>query len=169
MKPFAAISMSLLFCASATAQEKTPDAKVLDQWVGNWKTEFVNRVSEWNPKEVKSTGAITCKWILNGKFVEEAGASTAPGVEHRVLWWYDPEQKLYRLAFYSSEGTTITATGTWDEKTKTLTSKSDGMPGMTAVSTNRFLSPDLYEWTYVIRDAGGKSYLDMKGRHTRMK
>lgn len=164
-----AVGLTLIFCGAAAAQEKTAESKILNQWVGTWKTEFVNRVAEWNPKEVKATGAITCKWILGGKFVEEAGFSTSPGVEHRLLWWYDSNRKAYRQAFFSSEGTTLETSGTWNEKTSTMTWQSDAGPGMTAISTHRFLDADTYEWTYIIRDAGGKTHLDMKGKHTRTK
>jgi len=156
MSRIIAVGLSLILWGAANAQEKTAESKVLDQLVGTWKSESVNKVAEWTPREVKSTGSITCQWILDGKFVEEAGSSTTPGVEHRMLWWYDPNRSAYRQAFFSSEGVTLETVGTWDAKAHTFTWKSETQPGMTAVSTHHFVDADTYEWTYVIKDGGGK-------------
>src|SRR5687767_10371585 len=130
MRRILAVALGLIVGGAADAQEKTPEAEVLDRWVGTWKTEFVNKAAEWNPKEVKTTGKITCKWVLGGKFVEEAGSGTN-GVEHRVLWWYDTSRKAYRNAYFNSEGNATDATGTWDAKTTTMTWKAEAGPGMT--------------------------------------
>jgi hypothetical protein len=151
------------------AQDETPESKVLSQWVGTWKTEVVSKPAEWTPKEVKTTGTITCKRVLGGKFVEESGSSLAPGTEHRVIWGYEPRRKVYRNWFFDSQGNTLEATGTWDAKAKTMTWKSDPGPGLSGTATHRFLDADTYEWTYTIKDAGGKVYLDVKGKHTRSK
>jgi hypothetical protein len=50
-----------------------------------------------------------------------------------------------------------------------MTWKSDAGPGMTVTLYHRFVDADNYEWAYLIKDAGGKTYLDMKGKHTRAK
>jgi hypothetical protein len=163
------ISFGLIFAGGVHAQEQTPELKVLGQWVGTWKTEFVNKVAEWNPKEVTATGSITCKWILGGKFAEESGSSLGAGVEHRLILGYDPERKVYRDWFFNSEGNTVEGLGTWDPKTSTMTWKAEAGPGLTGTARHHFLNADAYEWTYVVKDGAGKVYLDMKGKHTRVK
>lgn len=169
MSRMLAASFGLILLGGIHAPEETPEAKVLGQWVGTWKTEFVSKPAEWNPKEVTSTGRITCQWILGGKFVEESGSSLGEGTEHRVMWGYDPQRKTYRYWFFDSHGNITESQGTWDAMTNTMTSKSEAGPGLTGTSTHRFHNADSYEWTYVVKDAGGKVYLDAKGKHTRVK
>src|SRR2546427_8518000 len=112
MRQILAVAFSLMVLGGARGQEQSAESKVLNQWVGTWKTEFVNKPAEWNPKETKMTGTITCKWVLGGKFVEEVGASLGKGIEHRVLWGYDPQKKAYRYWFFDSNGTTGEGVGT---------------------------------------------------------
>jgi hypothetical protein len=169
MKRILAVGFGLILLGGASAQEQAPELKVLDRWVGTWKTEAINKPAEWNPKETKIAGTVTGKWILGSKFVEESWSSQAGGSEHRFLWSYDPQRKMYRNWFFGSDGTTGEGTGTWDEKTNTMTWKTEPGPGLTGNATCRFLDADTYEWTYIIRDGAGKAYLDMKGKHTRVK
>jgi hypothetical protein len=161
------VGVALVLLRGVNAQEETPESKVLGQWVGTWKTEVVSKPAEWTPKEMKTTGTITCKRILGGKFVEESGSSLAQGMEHRVIWGYDPQRKAYRNWFYDSQGTILEGSGTWDAKTKTMTWKNEAGSGLSGTSTHRFLDADTYEWTYIVKDAGGKVYVDVKGKHTR--
>jgi uncharacterized protein DUF1579 len=169
MRRTLAVGLTLAFVAAAGGDELSPEAKVLDRWVGTWKTEVVNRPSEWAPEAATTAGSITCKWVLGGKFVEESGSSLAKGAEHRVLWGYDSQRKAYRNWFFSSGGDTVEGAGTWDARTSTLTTTSDAGSGRTGPATHHFLDADTCEWTYVVKDADGKVYLDVKGKHTQVK
>lgn len=169
MRRIIAGGLSLMLLSVAQGQDKSPESKVFNQWVGTWKTEFINKPAEWNPTEKRMAGNITCKWILGGKFVEEVGSSLGQGIEHRVLWGYDSQKKTYRYWFFDSTGTIGEGLGTWDEKTSTMTWKTDPGSGLVGTATHRFLNPDSYEWTYVIRDTQGKLYLDYQGKHKRVK
>lgn len=155
------------FLASAYAQERPAESKVLDRWVGKWKTEVVHKPTEAEPKETKTTGTITCKSILRGMFVEEAGSTSQDGVEHRVIWGYDPQRKVYRSWFFNSKNVSTTHDGQWDEKTSTMRWKADLGNGLTSEAEHHFLDANTYEWTLKVKDKSGKVQVDARGKHTR--
>jgi hypothetical protein len=169
MRPALAVAISLAALNGSAAQQDSPEFKILKRWTGTWKTEFVNKVTELNPKETRTTGTVTCKPVLGGKFIEEVGSSLGKGVEHSVIWGYDPQKKAYRYWFFDSTGTTGDGVGAWDETSRTMTWKTETGPGFTGTAIHRFLDDDTYEWTFVVRDAQGKAYVDYKGKHTRVK
>jgi hypothetical protein len=61
------------------------------------------------------------------------------------------------------------ATGTWDEKSNTLTYKGKGPGDVTTVSTMRFIDDDNRLGTRVAKDATGKLVQDTTFRLTRQK
>ena len=61
------------------------------------------------------------------------------------------------------------ATGTWDEKSNTLTYKAKGPGDVTIVSTMRFIDKDNREATRVATDAAGKLFQDARFKLTRQK
>jgi len=167
MNRLLAVALVLGPCvAAAAAQERTAEAKVLDRWVGKWKTEVVHLPTDAQPKEVKVTGTITCKPILGGNFIEEAGTNSL-GVEHRVLWGYDPEKKVYRSWFFDSKNTSTMHNGKWDEKTSTMRWKGNLGDGVTSEAEHHFLDANTYKWTLVVKDKAGKVLVDARGKHVR--
>jgi len=169
MRQIFAVAVGLMALGAARGQEQSEETKVIGRLVGTWKTEFVNKRAELNPTETKFTGRVTCKLVLGGKFIEEVGSSLGKDVEHRVLWHYDPQKKAYRYWFFDSNGTAGDGVGTWDEKTKTMTWKTEPGDGLIGTAAHHFLNDDTYEWTYVIKDNQGKVFLDYYGKHTRAK
>lgn len=152
-----------------TAEDRSPESKVLERWVGMWETEAVFNRAEWTPKENKVTGTVTCKAILGGKFIEEVGRSLGEDTEHRVLFGYDPHKKVYRHWFFDSQGNSSDLDGKWNETTSTMQWKRDLGDGMTSEAETRFIDENTCEWTMVIKGRGGKVYLDAQGRHVRAK
>src|SRR6266852_4330436 len=122
------VGLGLILLGGVNAQEKTPESKIRGQWVGTWKL------------------------ILGDKFVGASGSSSTKGSEWRWILGYDAQQKAYRYWFFDSEGDTVEAIGTWDEKTSTMTWKAEAGPGLIGTATHRFLNADSYEWTYVVKN-----------------
>jgi hypothetical protein len=147
---------------------KPPELKVLDRYLGTWDTETVNKVAEWNPKEMRIAARFTNEWVLDGRFMQMKGKSST-GVESLQMRTYDPQEKRYRAWVFDSKGTAATSRGTWDEETKTLTWKGDLGDGITATNSVRFVGTDAIEWRLVARNDEGKVFMDMEGKFRRRK
>lgn len=153
--------------AAARAEDRPAPYKVLDRWVGKWKTDIVHKPTNAESVETRTSGTITCTPILGGTFLEEIGA-TSDGVEHRVLWGYDPERKVYRCWFFDSKNSRTTHEGQWDEKTCTMRWKGDLGDGRTSEAEHHFLDANTCEWTLKVKDSAGKVLVDAQGKQTRI-
>jgi hypothetical protein len=147
---------------------KPPELKVLDRYLGTWKIEGVLKPAEWTPKERRVTATTTNEWVLNGWF-QYHKVKDGDGNESIDILTYDPHKKTHRIWSFFSDGFSVEETGTWDDASKTLTSKADLGEGITVVSTMRFVDNDNRELTRVARDAKGKVYLDIRSKLTRQK
>jgi hypothetical protein len=164
-----ALIMWSLLVSDSRGQEAVDPESVLKQFVGSWKTEISFKSAEWTPEARTVHGEMTIKPILNGKFIEETGRTLGEDTEHRVLWGYDARGQAFRCWFFDSQGTAIDWTGKWNPRTRTMVSEGSLPDGLTSHSEHRFLKPDYYEWTSVTKDKSGKVFLDMHGKHTRVK
>lgn len=145
----------------------TPELKLLDRLVGTWDWEVKAKPAEWNPKGGRTTGTLTRKWTLNGRFLQESGGnSDNPNI---AFWTYDTQKRAYRLFMFDAAGFKSEFTGQWDETTKKLTWETDLGNGITARGTNRFLDNDNDEWQMVATDNVGKVYFDYEGKNKRKK
>src|SRR5262249_12930270 len=61
--------------------EKPAEMKVLEHFVGKWKTEFSGKKAEWTPQDFKDTGADTTKWVLRGRYLRTTGRSKIGKIE----------------------------------------------------------------------------------------
>jgi len=46
--------------------QKSPEAEVLNHYVGTWKSEAVFKPSKWLPEGKRWVGTVDTKWILDG-------------------------------------------------------------------------------------------------------
>jgi hypothetical protein len=151
-------------------KEKAPELKILDRFVGTWNIELVNRVTEVNPKEVKSTGVTTFEWTLNGYFLRATGKTTAPEkVESLQMMSYNPTGKHFYAWFFDSQGNVSEIAGQWDEDTKTMTWQATVEENVTMVNRLRFTDKDTIVWTMTTKDNNNKVFVDIRGKMTRKK
>lgn len=153
---------------NAEGPPKPPELKVLERYLGNWNSETVSKVAEWNPKETRITGTVTNEWVLDGRFIQMRGKSST-GAESIQLGTFDLQKKQYRAWVFDSTGTAANADGQWDEDAKTLTWKGDLGKGVTANNAVRFVGTDTIEWRMVARNGEGKRFLNMEGKFSRRK
>jgi hypothetical protein len=143
-----------------------PELKVLDRYLGTWKTETVKKVAAWNPREMRTTGTVTNEWVLNGRFIQQRGKELN-GAEHIQIRGYDPETKQFRHWHFHSQGSAIAATGSWDQDAMTMTWKTDLGNGIAGTNTVRFVGSDTIDWRLVARNEEGKVFVDMEGKFQR--
>jgi hypothetical protein len=156
--------------ASAQPPAKPAELKVLDRLVGKWRYEWESKPTEGEPKGSKGAGTSVNEWVLDGWFQQHKGKGDTPAHEILEVWTYDEHTKTYRAWGFMSPGANhYEATGTWDEKSKTLTYKGKGPGDVTTVSTMHFIDEDNRVGTRVAKDAAGKLVQDTTFKLTRQK
>ena len=166
----AALFLTALETTSAHPPAKPAGLKVLDRLVGKWRYEWESKPTESEPKESKGTGTSINEWILDGWFQQHKGKGDAPPHEILEVWTYDERAGTYRAWGFMAPGANhYEATGTWDEKTSTLTYKGKGPGDVTTVSTMRFIDEDNRVGTRVAKDAKGNIVQDTLFKLTRQK
>jgi len=156
--------------AGAAKPAKPAELKVLDRLTDKWRYEWESKPTERDPKGSKGAGTSTNEWILDGWFQQRKGKGDDGGHEMLEVWTYDGHTKTYRAWGFMAPGANpYEGTGTWDEKTNTLSYKGKGPGDVTFVSTMRFIDKDNWEATRVARDAAGKLVQDTRFKLTRQK
>ena len=165
-----ALSFTSLETASAQPPAKPAELKVLDRVEGKWRFEWESKPTELDPKGSKGSGTSTNEWILDGWFQQHKGKVGDGGPEILEIWTYDQQTKTYRAwGFIGPGGGRYEGTGTWDEKSSTLTYKGKGPGDVTFVSTWRFIDNDTREATRIARDAAGRLVQDARFKLARQK
>lgn len=154
--------------AKSSAPAKPPELKILERFAGTWDTKTTNKVAEWTPKEERTTGTTTNKWVLGGRFMQCQGKDSL-GVEFIGKWTYDTQKKAYRTWFFNSAGTALEWSGTWDEDAKAFVVTNDLSNGITGTLTMHVVDKDTVAWSSDAKDADGKVYHAMEGRWSRRK
>ena len=167
------VTAALMFAEDKDAKEnqpppKPPELKVLDRLVGTWNSETINKVAEWTPKELRTTGTLTREWVLGGRFLQEKG-SGSDGLAVIAMFTYDVQKKAYRVWHFNADGSAFDGTYQWDEASQTFSSRSEAGDGKTSTVTLHIIENDAHEWKVTIQDKDGKVYLDLGGKCTRKK
>jgi Protein of unknown function (DUF1579) len=166
----AALLFTSLETASAQSPAKPAELKVLDRLVGKWRYEWESKATDGEPRGSKGAGTSVNEWVLDGWFQQHKGKGDTPPHEILEVWTYDQHTKTYRAWGFMSPGANhYEATGTWDEKSSTLTYKGRGPGDVTTVSTMRFIDEDNRVGTRVAKDAAGKLVQDTTFKLTRQK
>ena len=140
--------------------------KVLDRFVGSFRSESVERQA--NGDEKKSTGTSVTKWSLQGRYVESRGTDSDGKQESLGLWTYDSDAGVYKAWYFLPiSPKPIPLTFRWNESTKTFTGKGDSGNGITVQMTIRFIDNDRSEWTATLKDASGNVVGEVKGKSFR--
>jgi Protein of unknown function (DUF1579) len=89
---------------------------------------------------------------------------------HDDAYWligYDANLKAYRFWMFNAAGNVMNLGGGWDEKDKKVKWNSAGPDGSNSSATWHWRDKDRRDWTTVIRDAVGKTVLDIQATSTR--
>ena len=103
----AAVGVYLLSALPGEAQEATtdqqsPELKVLDRGLGNWRQTYNFFKAEWTPKQTQETGTASCTRIL-GRFTETKLKGPEGTLDHLILETYDKQRKSYRRWDFNSD------------------------------------------------------------------
>ncbi len=150
---------------SPTISQPSPEMKVLDQLVGEWR--YVSTVKyAAKPGQPKSQSAsVRAESILGGRIVEVIETYSASKTSVYTFAWFDASAKQYREWYFTSAGQHKELIGTWNGSTKTLT----------WVSRDKLLeeqwifnSDDLFKFRHLEKGTGGKVVYECTGLSRRV-
>jgi hypothetical protein len=144
-----------------------PEMKVLEKLVGTWNVEQTVKV----PEESRSTNLVVKREVvLGGRFVQERGGFDDKGKPSFAgMYTYDSNRRTYRYWLFLSGGGYSESTGTWDERSRTLTFKNKPSWGGTGVITLRFPDETTFAFSIVSRDPGGTVGYHLEGKGVRQR
>ena len=160
----------ILISAGTAATGSTSEAaggRVLDRWLGMWKSQVEFKPAAWSPKARELSGTAKAEWILNGRYQQIS--SRTGEYETRELQRYEPVSGKYHKWVFSSDGTNSFWTGGWDAEASAMTWEYiDFGAGLKGSIVDRFISDRKYESTVLMKDSTGKVLLDVRSTQTRM-
>lgn len=145
-----------------------PEQKVLDKWVGKWRTTYKLPKAEWTPQEKTGTAELTTSRVVGGRFVQEK-SEHSDKTSGSLILTYDGQKKCYRAWWFSSAGHTNESTGEWNQRTKTMTWTSKQEEGIVTTSKSHFVDDDNTQWGVIVKDGTGKILFLMEGQSVRVK
>lgn len=146
--------------------EDVPELKVLNNYAGKWDAAITLKDSQFE------SGEIIADWILDGRFLRQTiaikVANSDKPLRMSTMMSYDPDQQRYRFWRFVSNGNVSESSGTWDAKTKTMTSVGTDHD-LTATTTASFAKDGVEDWKIVVKDASGNEVATITGTNTRKK
>ena len=138
-----------------------PELQVLQHYAGTWDVVMDNAASK---------NESNAKWILGGRFLEQAGVMQlpdGPDIWVTTLFTFDTQTQKYRSWTFVSNGSTNQAEMTWNATAKTMTSviKPDEN-GVSGTVTADFSTAGKERWRFVYRDRDGQQVGEMSGVNT---
>ena len=164
--------VAVLFVIASPIQSADPPAtseqKVLDKWLGSWRTSYKLPKAVWTPEEKSGTAEMTTSRVLGGQFVQEK-SEHSDKTSSMLMLTYDTQKKCYRGWWFNSSGQTAEHTGKWDADAKTMTWTSVGEGAFTTTVKHRFVDDDNTDWDVAVKDDKGKMLFRMEGKSVRKK
>ncbi len=159
---FVALSAFSAVQAQDNAPAKdVPELQVLQHYAGTWDVVMDN---------VASKGKVTAKWILGGRFLEQAGVMHSPdGNDSWVttLFTFDTQKMGYRSWTFVSNGEFNQSEMTWDATAKTMKSvRQPNSNGIRSTNTADFSVAGKERWKFSDTDRDGQQVGEMSGVNT---
>ena len=144
--------------------------KVLDMFLGDWKTVSTTPKNSLNILAGTWTSTSSCVRPFGGPFLLET-TKDSDGKTALNIKTYDVRKKCYRVWGFMSEGYTRNGTLTWDAKTRTLmAARATRFVGSgITVYKLRKVDNDTLAWRTVIMHSDGNTTIQSYGKSTRIK
>lgn len=133
--------------------KRSKEFQVLNNFIGTWDLNNVFTPSEGETTKRQVVSRRT--WSRGGKFIRFEDEQPDGEPEFHMLMTYDPVNKNYPATGMS--GTTrFELTGTWNEKTKTMSFTGTNSVGIKSNSTHRFIDKNNVEASGTFTDSTDK-------------
>jgi hypothetical protein len=171
-----ALAVFLAVSTDVTVAQDAPEnisseQKVLAMRIGTWDVVSHQKPAQWTPDGGTKKSVETIGWALKGKFIQGTATNKTDGVESMWMMNYDENIRAYRFWFFSSSGAFPlgNSIGHWNAETKTTTTKGNIGDNITITSSMRFVSRDLQEFSFLIKNDDGDVLMDVTGTSKRKK
>ena len=162
----ALLAVAMALNATAEPPPQAAAAKILNKWLGAWKSHTVLKTAAWTPTSQELSGTSKSVWILDGHFQQTSSRSGTH--ETREIHRYDAGSRKYHKWTFNSDGSHSFWIGDWDEEASTMTwNYVDFGAGIEGKIVDRFTSDGKYESTVILKDRAGTVLLDIRGEHVR--
>ena len=172
----AAVLVSLVFCASVSAQQaptKPKELDILNQYVGHWTSDVNNKPAVWDQNGTKFRCLNQAEFILDGWFLQHIEVNHVVGDPDKVtkslfLWSFDPKSAKYVAWVFQSTGNCGAWSGQWDSGNKTFTiSANEPLPNITDKMTEQFVDAATMKGNLKFIEGGGTVLMDMEWTRNR--
>ena len=158
----AIVGQTAAMAAENEPAKDVPELLALQNYAGTWDVVLTQDASQ--------KGEATAKWILGGRFLEQAGvmhSPDGPDVWLTTLFTFDTEKRKYRGWTFISNGVANQFEMTWDAKSKTMTSVTQpDANGVRAKVTADFSTVGKERWKFIYTDRDGQQVGEMAGENT---
>lgn len=162
----ALLAVATALNATAEPPPQSANVKILNKWLGDWKSHTVLKAAAWTPASQELSGTSKSVWILDGRFQETSSRSGAH--ETREIHRHDAGSRKYHKWTFNSDGSHSFWIGDWDEEASTMTwNYVDFGAGIEGKIVDRFTSEGKYESTVFLKDRAGTVLLDIRSEHVR--
>lgn len=143
-----------------------PELGALSHYIGTWDVAIHIDGNEY------ARGTATAKWVLGGRYVEQAGtlkpSDGSPEVHIKSLMTYDPMKGVYKTWAFASNAPPSISEGSWDARAHTMSSKSQpDANGFVSMVTTDFSEANVESWKVVVKDGEGRTVVEVQGKNTR--
>jgi hypothetical protein len=148
-------------------REKPKELEVLGRYVGDWTSDVTGKPAVWTPEEKKFRTINHAEFVLDGWFVQHIEVNHVVGDPEKVtkaLWFqtFDPRSEAFVMWFFQSTGMIGKATGTWNQKNKSLLfTPTELSPNATGKHTEAFPNDRTITGSYLIIETDDRTLFDM--------
>ena len=162
------VLFAILLIATVNSAAISQEMKVLNRYVGTWKSHIVFQPAAWSPRKEEVTGTTKIEWILKDQFQMITRQSNK--YEILEIQRYDEGTKKFHRWNFDANGGTSFWMGSWDDKSRTMTWEYvDFGMGIKGKMVDSFTSEGEYQTMTVMEDNSGRLlFLDTHATYTRM-
>ena len=166
MMVLAVVATSLI--ATAAFAQKSPEAEVLNGYVGSWKSHVVFKPSQWFPEGKRWVESNEIRWILDGHLQQIESYSDEE--KNLQIQRSNEKSKRYERWDINVSGDASYWVGSWNEESKSMTWKYvDFGSGFTGKIVDRSIAEGKAMTSLFLEDVHGNVLLDGQIEHTRTK
>ena len=162
------VLFAILLITALNSAAISPGMKVLNRYIGTWKSNIVFQPAAWSPRKEEVIGTTKVEWILKDQFQ----TITRQSDKHEMLeiQRYDEESKKFHRWNFDANGGNSFWIGSWDNKSRTMTWEYvDFGMGVKGKMVDSFIAEGEYQTTTVMEDSSGRLlFLDTHATYTRM-
>lgn len=135
--------------------------------IGTWETTNTGKLNPFEDKRETKTQTVITREVVDGWYLE---TTTKDGDRIVSIALTTGDAKLGELRNWTFvTGNVVTATGTWDEKTQTMTFTGKDQYGNSIESVTKWPDDDHNEGSVVLKNPAGVAIIDFKSKSHRIK